>query len=85
VQASDDLRVGTELAGYRIESLLGWGGMSVVGTTSFAWSSSTARTARGFGPPSATSAPSTAVRADPGSETPSACLPAANAKELEPE
>jgi serine/threonine protein kinase len=27
---SDDPRVGTELAGYRIESLLGWGGMSVV-------------------------------------------------------
>jgi WD40 repeat protein/tRNA A-37 threonylcarbamoyl transferase component Bud32 len=27
---SDDTRVGTELAGYRIESLLGWGGMSVV-------------------------------------------------------
>jgi WD40 repeat protein/tRNA A-37 threonylcarbamoyl transferase component Bud32 len=27
---SDDARVGTELAGYRIESLLGWGGMSVV-------------------------------------------------------
>ena len=30
VQVSDDLRVGTELAGYRIESLLGLGGMSVV-------------------------------------------------------
>jgi serine/threonine protein kinase len=30
VQVSDDARVGTELAGYRIESLLGWGGMSVV-------------------------------------------------------
>jgi serine/threonine protein kinase len=30
VQVSDDPRVGTELAGYRIESLLGWGGMSVV-------------------------------------------------------
>jgi hypothetical protein len=27
---SDDPRVGTELAGYRIESLLGLGGMSVV-------------------------------------------------------
>ncbi|MGA8804056.1 MAG: serine/threonine protein kinase, partial [Solirubrobacterales bacterium] len=27
---SQDPRVGTELAGYRIESLLGWGGMSVV-------------------------------------------------------
>ena len=27
---SDDPRVGTEVAGYRIESLLGWGGMSVV-------------------------------------------------------
>jgi serine/threonine protein kinase/WD40 repeat protein len=27
---SDDPRVGSELAGYRIESLLGWGGMSVV-------------------------------------------------------
>jgi WD40 repeat protein/tRNA A-37 threonylcarbamoyl transferase component Bud32 len=27
---TDDPRVGTELAGYRIESLLGWGGMSVV-------------------------------------------------------
>ncbi|MEX2275082.1 MAG: protein kinase [Actinomycetota bacterium] len=27
---SDDPRVGTEFAGYRIESLLGWGGMSVV-------------------------------------------------------
>ena len=27
---SDDPRVGTELAGYLIESLLGWGGMSVV-------------------------------------------------------
>ncbi|MGZ8630764.1 MAG: serine/threonine-protein kinase [Actinomycetota bacterium] len=27
---SDDPRVGTELAGYRIDSLLGWGGMSVV-------------------------------------------------------
>jgi WD40 repeat protein len=30
VQVSDDGRVGTELAGYRIESLLGCGGMSVV-------------------------------------------------------
>jgi serine/threonine protein kinase len=30
VQVSDDPRVGTELAGYRIESLLGWGGMGVV-------------------------------------------------------
>jgi hypothetical protein len=30
VQVGDDARVGTELAGYRIESLLGWGGMSVV-------------------------------------------------------
>jgi WD40 repeat protein/tRNA A-37 threonylcarbamoyl transferase component Bud32 len=30
VQVSDDPRVGTDLAGYRIESLLGWGGMSVV-------------------------------------------------------
>jgi WD40 repeat protein len=30
VQVSDDPRVGTELAGYWIESLLGWGGMSVV-------------------------------------------------------
>jgi WD40 repeat protein/tRNA A-37 threonylcarbamoyl transferase component Bud32 len=30
VQVSDDARVGTELAGYRIESLLGLGGMSVV-------------------------------------------------------
>jgi WD40 repeat protein/tRNA A-37 threonylcarbamoyl transferase component Bud32 len=30
VQVSDDPRVGTELAGYRIESLLGRGGMSVV-------------------------------------------------------
>jgi WD40 repeat protein len=30
VQVSDDPRVGTKLAGYRIESLLGWGGMSVV-------------------------------------------------------
>ena len=30
VQVSDDPRVGTELAGYRIESLLGSGGMSVV-------------------------------------------------------
>jgi WD40 repeat protein/tRNA A-37 threonylcarbamoyl transferase component Bud32 len=30
MQVSDDQRVGTELAGYRIESLLGWGGMSVV-------------------------------------------------------
>src|SRR5687768_10354115 len=30
VQVSDDPRVGTELAGYRIESMLGWGGMSVV-------------------------------------------------------
>jgi serine/threonine protein kinase len=30
VKVSDDQRVGTELAGYRIESLLGIGGMSVV-------------------------------------------------------
>ena len=30
VQVSDDPRVGTKLAGYRIESLLGLGGMSVV-------------------------------------------------------
>ena len=30
MQVSDDPRVGTDLAGYRIESLLGWGGMSVV-------------------------------------------------------
>src|SRR5688500_11534257 len=30
VQVSDDARVGTELAGYRIDSLLGRGGMSVV-------------------------------------------------------
>jgi WD40 repeat protein/tRNA A-37 threonylcarbamoyl transferase component Bud32 len=30
VKVSDDPRVGTELAGYRIESLLGFGGMSVV-------------------------------------------------------
>jgi serine/threonine protein kinase len=30
VKVSDDPRLGTELAGYRIESLLGWGGMSVV-------------------------------------------------------
>ena len=30
MQVRDDPRVGTELAGYRIESLLGWGGMSVV-------------------------------------------------------
>src|SRR5215213_6986389 len=30
VQVSDDPRVGTEVAGYRIETLLGWGGMSVV-------------------------------------------------------
>jgi WD40 repeat protein len=30
VQVTDDPRVGTELAGYRIESLLGLGGMSVV-------------------------------------------------------
>jgi WD40 repeat protein len=30
VRVSDDPRVGTELAGYRIEALLGWGGMSVV-------------------------------------------------------
>jgi WD40 repeat protein/tRNA A-37 threonylcarbamoyl transferase component Bud32 len=30
MQVSDDPRVGTELAGYRVESLLGWGGMSVV-------------------------------------------------------
>jgi hypothetical protein len=29
---TDDPRVGTELAGYRIVSLLGWGGMSVVST-----------------------------------------------------
>jgi len=27
---SDDPRLGTQLAGYRIESLLGWGGMSIV-------------------------------------------------------
>jgi hypothetical protein len=27
---TDDPRVGTELAGYRVESLLGWGGMRVV-------------------------------------------------------
>jgi WD40 repeat protein/tRNA A-37 threonylcarbamoyl transferase component Bud32 len=30
VHVSDDPRAGTELAGYRIESLLGWGGMSIV-------------------------------------------------------
>jgi len=30
VHVTDDPRVGTELAGYRIDSLLGWGGMSVV-------------------------------------------------------
>jgi serine/threonine protein kinase len=30
MQVTHDPRVGTELAGYRIESLLGWGGMSVV-------------------------------------------------------
>jgi serine/threonine protein kinase len=30
VRVTDDPRVGTELAGYRIESLLGFGGMSVV-------------------------------------------------------
>ena len=30
MRVSDDPRVGTEIAGYRIESLLGWGGMSVV-------------------------------------------------------
>jgi tRNA A-37 threonylcarbamoyl transferase component Bud32 len=30
VDVSDGTRVGTELAGYRIDSLLGWGGMSVV-------------------------------------------------------
>ena len=30
MRVSDDPRVGTELAGYRIESLLGWGGMGVV-------------------------------------------------------
>jgi tRNA A-37 threonylcarbamoyl transferase component Bud32 len=30
MRVSDDPRVGTEVAGYRIESLLGWGGMSVV-------------------------------------------------------
>ncbi|HET9461374.1 MAG TPA: serine/threonine-protein kinase, partial [Gaiellaceae bacterium] len=30
MHVSDDTRVGTELAGYRIESLLGFGGMSVV-------------------------------------------------------
>ena len=30
MQVSDDPQVGTELAGYRIESLLGRGGMSVV-------------------------------------------------------
>jgi hypothetical protein len=30
VQVTDDPRVGTELAGYRVDSLLGWGGMSVV-------------------------------------------------------
>jgi serine/threonine protein kinase len=30
VHVTDDPRVGSELAGYRIQSLLGWGGMSVV-------------------------------------------------------
>ena len=30
MHVSDDPRVGTELAGYRIDALLGWGGMSVV-------------------------------------------------------
>ena len=30
MQVSDDRRVGTELAGYRLESALGWGGMSIV-------------------------------------------------------
>jgi hypothetical protein len=30
LQVSDDPQVGTELAGYRIESLLGRGGMSLV-------------------------------------------------------
>ena len=30
MHVSDDPRVGTELAGYRLESLLGFGGMSVV-------------------------------------------------------
>ncbi len=30
MQVSDDPRVGSELAGYRIDALLGWGGMSVV-------------------------------------------------------
>jgi serine/threonine protein kinase len=30
VPVTDDPRVGTELAGYRIEALLGFGGMSVV-------------------------------------------------------
>ena len=30
MEVSDDPRVGSDLAGYRIESLLGWGGMSVV-------------------------------------------------------
>ncbi len=30
MQVSDDPRLGTQLAGYRIESLLGWGGMRVV-------------------------------------------------------
>jgi serine/threonine protein kinase len=30
VRVSNDPRVGTEVAGYRIEELLGWGGMSVV-------------------------------------------------------
>ena len=30
MHVTDDPRVGTELAGYRIDSLLGWGGMSVV-------------------------------------------------------
>ena len=30
MHVTDDPRVGTELAGYRIKSLLGWGGMSVV-------------------------------------------------------
>jgi hypothetical protein len=31
VHVSDDTRVGTELAGYRIESLLGWGGIARAG------------------------------------------------------
>ncbi len=30
MHVTDDPRVGTELAGYRLDSLLGWGGMSVV-------------------------------------------------------